>query len=1063
MKRVLLLTALLCAFLSGYSQSSIETALPLEEGDNLTYTDESANGVVVYYTYTAPENQGKLITYTRVDYSVSCEVTTDGSTRINGVYLDNGMAYPVNPGETVYVKISTWSGTSATFGISIDDANVDGGATCADAIVLSEENTFIPTYYDMVTYSYNPTFATYTSEEDGVLELRIVGSLYEVKVMRNCDDNAPAIIQATYKDGLYVAQMSVAAGESYIFSMELSSSPILMSAVVTHPSPGATPQTALELQEGRNKYTFENASSGQNIVYYTYTAPAEQGKMLKFASSNENVRSSMTDANGAYISGIMASDYSSMSYPVKPAQTVILEVGGYNITNISFDITLTDADTNAGATCDDAVEIGEEEAFVPVHSDGYSTAGTYLSYTCVEDGLLQIYFTNSVSSCTAQVGCDATSTTVVSVEYANGSSVGKHEVKAGNTYIFLVQAYGPMFVSAKLTHPVKGLSCDMPFDGADVNMLPKEAGSYWYKYTPSMDGFMIITSESSLAGGSIYVWSSCSSYSANSSIDGYFALRTSVYANQTYLINIEKTEATAQEEQFEIACEPEKAGDTTYDPIVIESDVEVVTPVYNGTYYYKVTVPEGGSRFLIVDAQGANITNYETGVKIYEEYNTYTALASGSNYVKAQVEGGMNYIIQWSCFEGYNSFPFTVSYEEITAGATCDSAIEAVEGENELAEASELYYTYTATQTGWLVIDTDVTIDVTFLRGCEYWSGTYPATKIANINKCELMEGETCIIKFNNIEYETTFFLSEEEYQEGESCENAIEVTAGDTNLPEYAGKYWYMYQVEQDGKVIISSDIAYESIYDESTYSTRYSSVKVLTDCDEYGTEIIQTSSEGSVFKGSFVVNAGDVLYINVLTLSAQAGKKLTIELAELQPGESCSLPIEIVPGELTLPIVESRNNPVWYGIQLEPGEFSIKSVSSSNYFSMTMYDGCDTDSYLAMSSYDYDSNGYSLVYNVLTSGYYYLKLDATYNEFVVVVSGSYTGLDNIKQESQVKVMGNNIVVTANNTRTDVVICDVAGKIVAAQAVYDQVTFALEQGLYIVKVGDNVTKVAIR
>ena len=128
-----------------------------------------------------------------------------------------------------------------------------------------------------------------------------------------------------------------------------------------------------------------------------------------------------------------------------------------------------------------------------------------------------------------------------------------------------------------------------------------------------------------------------------------------------------------------------------------------------------------------------------------------------------------------------------------------------------------------------------------------------------------------------------------------------------------------------------------------------------------------------------------------------------------------------------------------------------------------MTMYDGCDTDSYLAMSSYDYDSNGYSLVYNVLTSGYYYLKLDATYNEFVVVVSGTYTGLDNIEQESQVKVMGNNIVVTANNTRTDVVICDVTGKIVAAQAVYDQVTFALEQGLYIVKVGDNVTKVAIR
>jgi hypothetical protein len=58
---------------------------------------------------------------------------------------------------------------------------------------------------------------------------------------------------------------------------------------------------------------------------------------------------------------------------------------------------------------------------------------------------------------------------------------------------------------------------------------------------------------------------------------------------------------------------------------------------------------------------------------------------------------------------------------------------------------------------------------------------------------------------------------------------------------------------------------------------------------------------------------------------------------------------------------------------------------------------------------------------------------------------------------------MGNNIIVTANGTRTNVVIYDITGKVVAAQAVYDNVTFSVEKGIYIVKVADQVKKVAIR
>ena len=236
---------------------------------------------------------------------------------------------------------------------------------------------------------------------------------------------------------------------------------------------------------------------------------------------------------------------------------------------------------------------------------------------------------------------------------------------------------------------------------------------------------------------------------------------------------------------------------------------------------------------------------------------------------------------------------------------------------------------------------------------------------------------------------------------------------------------------------------------------------MKVLTNCDEYGNNIIQSNADGTTFKGEFVVAEGDVLYINVVTISAQENKTLSLAIRELEPGESCSTPIYITTGELTLPIA-ARNTPVWYSIILEPGEFSVKS-DNYNYFSMYLYDSCEADTYMAASEYDGSISGYSLKFNITETNEYYLKLDGTYNEITVKIEGYQSAIEQIKEVSTTQVMGNNIVVTTPNTRTNVIISDIAGKVVAAQAVYDQASFTVEQGIYIVKVGEEVTKVAIR
>lgn len=1070
MKKVLLLIACISAIFCGYAQSTIDTALALQEGSN-TYTNEGGTNVEVYYSYTAPAEQGKLVTVSSSNY-YSFQCTLDGTyeTNIQGIYYSengqNGYRYPVKPGTTIYIKAYYSGGNTIDFNAEIVDAETDGGATCDDAIELGAVSTYIPSYYDSKTYSYNPTYAKYTATESGVLKIFLSGSVRTAKLMTSCDDANPTTLSTSYVSGKYEAMQQVEAGVTYIFYLELQSTPIFMSAEIVVLAPGETAQTAIEITaEGDYSGEIPNATANAaNYIYYKYTAPAEESQLVTISRTSSSLSCSAT-LDGTYntsVSGIStsAANLYETAFPVSAGQTIYFQLGGYNVTTAEFNISWEAANVDAGKTCEDPVILSEEKAFVPSNKSGYSTVPSYMSYTCEEDGLLEIYFTGSASNINVYTECGGSILGTFSTSYNNGTYVGKYEVEAGNTYIFAFSSYSPCYVWVALTHPVEGLSCDFPFDATESNTLPAEAGTYWYGYTTTGDGFLVIDSEDTFAGGTVSIWNSCTAYSADATVTGYMALRSRVYSNKTYYIKVEKAETTTEGETFSVTFEAEKPGDSEYNPYTVTSIEDALTlPKYNGTYWYKITAAQSG--FLIADANDANINSSNTKVEIFNQGNTYTTLGSGQKYAKAEVTEGNTYLIKWTCNEGLNAFDFNIYYEEMVAGSTCSSAIEAIEGENTLGGASELYYSYTATQTGWLVIDTDITINVSFLRGCDSWSGTYTSVKEAMITKAELKEGEKCIIKFSNVEDETTFYLSMEDYAEGESCETAIAIEEGDTAIPATVGKYWYKYTAERNGMLIISSDMVYESVYDG--YSTQNNEIRYLTDCTMYGTTIMKSENNGSssttIFKGQTIVNEGNVIYIQVKTVSAQEGKNLTLTLRDLQPGEGCTSPLEIEPGTFTLLSGATNSQPAWYGIQLEPGAFS---VTSTQYFSMELYDSCDTSSPLASSTFDSSTYGYKLTYNIQTAGFYYLKQTSSYDN-EVTVSGVYTGLDNVEANNNVRIEGNNIIVTADGTRTDVVICDITGKVLVAQAVYDNATFSVEKGIYIVKVADQVSKVAVR
>lgn len=837
---------------------------------------------------------------------------------------------------------------------------------------------------------------------------------------------------------------------------------LILSAYSTSISAQATAETALTMNEGSNEYTFESPSS-VNTVYYKYTASDSQSHLAYITLPGQGI-SIICSGDGTTnntIQGCVLSEGLLRIFPIEAEQTVYF-IFTTTESKISFDTEFRDYDLSLGNTCETPVIATEEEFFVKTTGSGYYPGYTYIKYTCNEDGVLEMTFSNYVSV-SIQEGCSGTPSTVsISYDGTTRNYKGKTPVKAGTDYIVIVETSSPVMASFKQVEMEIGKSCDLPFDITEGdNTLPKEAATYWYRIQPEKSGFMYISSDSPLYGGSINVYTSCESYSKIAGIAGYFQLRCQVNAGNTYLISIESIEEFEEDITFSVTVKDPEAGESIDNPIDITNETEVYTPQYDGTYYYSVMIDGEEPKFLVIDATEAGIMNSGTNVSITRQDNPYTVIASGTDYLKAAVSPGINYIVKWNIAES-NATPlrFEVSYEDIAKGDICENPIEAVLGENELTACETKYYSYMPTRKGWMVISAHEPLNVSFPRDCNPYSGEYPKTTIGLTYKIEVTPDKEYIIKFSNVEYDTTFDLTEEDYKDGESCDMPLDIVLGENNLSSTIPSCWYSFIAPQDGKLTVSSDMIFES----GTSGT--SSIVVYTDgCESYGTNISSAGEGGVVFEGGFVVNQNDMIIINVNQITLNPGKTITVSIRDLEPGEACSKPINIEQeGDFEL-AKASRQLPVWYSIYLMPGDFCI---SSAEYFSMSMYESCESSSPLAISNYNYDyetyTGDYRLNYTVENEGMYILKLEDSYSNITVNITGNIKSdiRTDTKEDIYVFVSDGKICVNSS-TPERIQIYSITGELrITTEETY-QASFEQPDGLYLVKVGTKVYKVMVR
>lgn len=824
--------------------------------------------------------------------------------------------------------------------------------------------------------------------------------------------------------------------------------------------------TALDLQVGTNSYDL-TGQSGYVTLYYKYTAPAESGQLLTFTTVKGEGLSYVMSEDGTYnkmIYGINSATGSIV--PVKAGQTVYLILNTRGGSEISFDMKAENAIVEGGQTKEEAIDVtGQSNFFIPSNysTETYSSV-TYLKYECSEEGVLEMTFTGSLSGLSV---CEENSSeeTSVSLSYVSGTVVGKTEVEAGKVYIIKIKAStSPLIGNFVITHPTIGTSSDMPFTGkAEGNELPAEIGEYWYSYVAEDNGFVMLSSDSYLYGGTVSVYNANSMYSPIASVDGCFLLRFNAVKGNTYLICIEKNEATGSPDLFDMTLVPAGEGDSFNNPKAIELG-ENTLPQYNGQYYYSITIPgEAGTPKILNISSEADFLSSATNVAVYDQNNMYSSLASGTKDVKVEVSAGNTYIICWNLNEDINGFKYNVSVEDIAQGDVYGNPIPAVVGTNDLKSGSDKYYKYTATLNGWLVISpSDPAVKVQFPMS----SGPYPSYRTAVQDgfsiKTEIVKGTEYVIQFSDVTADGTFDLEEVAYGEGESKETAIVVEGSSADVPKSAQTTWYRYVAPADGMLEISSDINYEQ---NASYQS--STVRVMRDGDSYPVDITKPSTVGITFFGKFGASKDEVFYVQVVTLSAQEGKTVTFNLRDYEPGKLSDNPIELVVGENQLKEA-SRLNPVWYYADLAEGDLKI-TADANNYYYMTLYSADDLNNPLAVSGYVYDENyngSYNLTYTVETPGKYIMKLEQTNPGGALVTMSaniatgtSATGLD----AENVTVGSGCITVTPSAAGANVSVYDLSGKMVKSAYVKGQTTFNVEKGLYIVRVNNKAIKVVVK
>lgn len=744
-----------------------------------------------------------------------------------------------------------------------------------------------------------------------------------------------------------------------------------------------TLKTALKLVEGQNSYTL--TSGEKPPVLWKFHANENSGAILK-VSDYGNLSASFLKSDSTMVYGYYDYSEGAQYFPVRAGQDIYLQLNSFSgATAFKYNASIEwNEAIGHGYSAEDAITLVEGKNYM-FEGQNSGTTTAHLTYTATEDGVLELHSTYYISNASYT---DGSSTNSISFSNSGSRYTGKVNVEKGKKYDFALSAYGTFMVSAQLTHPTIGSSFDIPFSATlGSNILPAQAGTYWYAYTCDKSGYISIASSNSLTGGTVKIYSGTySSYSSpvetfTGTLNGNWECAS---PNTHYLICIDKKTASESDESFSLSFDDYKDGEVESNPIVIGTVPTVATTGTAQHYYYAIDATESATgKFLTVAATNGT-TNAGTQVYLYR--NGSYSKEQGNSSAHILVESAGRYIIHWQNKEN-SPISFSISLEEPKAGDTFSYPVDAKTGTNVFDAEGVRFYRYTAKADGKIVIQPSASSVYPSFPKAETGYDTWPYTSKDGKYTVDVSNGTSYTIKFSGVKAGDSFSLEEGTYGPGESENTPIIVESSPYAISGNVDT-WLKYVAPKSGIFTMKGNLPY-------AYNN---TIGYKLEGSTYITTITQYKSEGGqytyFYEGSCSVKKGAAIYMHIVAPNANEGDNIEFSIRDYNKGEDYSNPF-IPKAEQEITIPQSNMMPQWVRIDLDKGELNmVADISFSGKIFMNennVASGTVLESFY--SSYDSSTGLNKKTFDIATAGVYFIQISNTYNEGHFTFSGKAIG----------------------------------------------------------------------
>lgn len=721
MKKLLLLLLTAVCAVTAMAQSSEETALELQGGENPWTLD--APGGYAYWYYTPTENTlltvspsaGYISVYTydgEGDAATQVYLRGVNPSQLTSIFsLESGRRYYVLAGgsDTGTLTAEMTIGENIGKGLSADDPM---------PIVVGEEAYMGSS---IVAGSNLTSYAEYTATEDGVLQLTLT-TYVQVSVNGGAPTSAESV-----SSGEYVYKFTVENGQTYDLTFT-HYGPFILTAEVTHPVEG-TLDMPFTLVEGDNElpaeageywYTFTNTSTGYGVINGGTGLRAK----VKVYNNKANI-----DYKQTYAESDPGSFDVRFELPY-PGTTYYISVNrGISVDQPST-LTFAVEDYKQGEKEDNPIVLES----LPATETTSNAGGTYYYAVDVPAGEHKFLNVEALSEITNIATSVAVYVQGNSYNATSGNASVRAEVNGGTSgqrYIirWTSSEPSPIEFTASFEDIRQGDLISEPLDAVlGTNEIDAD-GTRYYKYTPTKNCKLVLA-------GTIEMAVSFSVYSY-----GYY---TPVTASQTgaeysltategteYYIQIDNAKAG---DEFTLAEAEFEQGETRDNPVIVEDGKFTFGAETYGDYWLQYTADRAGKLVIESDVP----YNYTERMQYGRSTDSYLSDMVMSSYdgststtvygAEVSVAAGDVFLVNLKMAAPHEGCVITFTIRDFEAGESASTAIELQKDETvsvpSVSRTAPMWYKVSLPEACNITITADNFISGYWYQGLESTTGS---------------------------------------------------------------------------------------------------------------------------------------------------------------------------------------------------------------------------------------------------------------------------------------------------------------------------------------------------